>query len=79
MLMNNYAIKAALAATVFSLSAAVMAAPVNGYIKKDGTYVAPHQRSAPDEYKFNNNNSKSNGGTQSDEFNPPKEKSTKRK
>lgn len=27
---------------------------VNGYIKKDGTYVAPHVRSAPDSSSNNN-------------------------
>lgn len=27
---------------------------VNGYVKKDGTYVAPHQKSTPDK-KFENN------------------------
>lgn len=27
---------------------------VNGYVRKDGTYVPPHFRSSPDAYKFNN-------------------------
>jgi hypothetical protein len=27
---------------------------VNGYVKKDGTYVAPHNKSTPDK-KFENN------------------------
>jgi hypothetical protein len=27
---------------------------VNGYMKRDGTYVAPHMRSAPDNTRLNN-------------------------
>jgi hypothetical protein len=27
---------------------------VHGYTRKDGTYVAPHHRTSPDEYKWNN-------------------------
>lgn len=27
---------------------------VKGYTRKDGTYVAPHYRSNPDQYKWNN-------------------------
>ena len=27
---------------------------VNGYYRKDGTYVRPHYRSAPDSHKWNN-------------------------
>jgi len=50
------------------LVATASAGDVKGYIKKDGTYVAPHQRSNPDQYKFNNKNSESNGGNQKDEF-----------
>lgn len=33
---------------------------VRGYVRKDGTYVAPHVRSSPDSYKFNNYSSKGN-------------------
>lgn len=33
---------------------------VRGYIRKDGTYVAPHMRSSPDSYKFNNYSTKGN-------------------
>ena len=37
-------------------------APVhhNGYVKKDGTYVAPHYQTAPDSTKVNNWSSKPN-------------------
>lgn len=54
--------------TTIGLVATASAGDVKGYIKKDGTYVAPHQRSNPDQYKFNNKNSESNGGNQKDEF-----------
>lgn len=33
---------------------------VKGYTKKDGTYVAPHQRSSPDGSKLNNYSTKGN-------------------
>jgi hypothetical protein len=33
---------------------------VNGYTRKDGTYVAPHHRSSPDNSKLNNWNSQGN-------------------
>lgn len=43
-----------------------------GYVKKDGTYVQPHQKSDPDSKRYNNRGSRSNGGSQRDEFsNPP--------
>lgn len=43
-----------------------------GYIKRDGTYVAPHQKTNPDQHRFNNRGSKTNGGKQRDELsNPP--------
>lgn len=38
----------------FSLSALARDVYVQGYMRNDGTYVAPHTRSAPDEYKWNN-------------------------
>jgi hypothetical protein len=34
----------------------VEAAQVRGYVRKDGTYVAPHQRSNPDSNPYNNYN-----------------------
>jgi hypothetical protein len=33
---------------------------VHGYFKRDGTYVAPHYRSAPDGYFYNNWSTKGN-------------------
>lgn len=33
---------------------------VRGYYKKDGTYVAPHYRSSPNQYKYDNYSSKGN-------------------
>jgi hypothetical protein len=32
------------------------AAQVDGYFRKDGTYVAPHQRTTPDSNPYNNYN-----------------------
>ena len=33
---------------------------VNGYYRKDGTYVAPHYRTSPDAYKWNNYSAREN-------------------
>lgn len=41
---------------------------VNGYTKKDGTYVQGHMKSNPDSYRYNNVRSQSFGGSQRDEF-----------
>ena len=44
----------------------------NGYFKKDGTYVQGYQKSEPNEHRYDNRNSQSNGGSQRDEYsNPP--------
>lgn len=43
---------------------------VNGYMRKDGTYVQGHYRSSPDSYRYNNRGSQSWGGSQRDEFSP---------
>ncbi len=69
----------------FYLLTALLIAPIamagpkmaSGYIKKDGTYVAPHMKSSPDAYKFNNYSSKTMGGKKSDELHPPKTTPTK--
>ena len=51
----------ALAVAAISLPAAVSAQVyVQGYTKKDGTYVAPHYRSNPDSNPFNNYSTKGN-------------------
>jgi hypothetical protein len=33
---------------------------VNGYVKKNGTYVAPHFKTSADSYKFNNYSTQGN-------------------
>lgn len=48
-----------LALTVAS-SLAFADSRVNGYIKKDGTYVAPHYKSAPDSNPYNNYSTQGN-------------------
>lgn len=62
-----------LIATVLMLSsAAALADYQQGYYRKDGTYVQGHMKSEPDQYRYNNYGSQSNGGSQRDEFsNPP--------
>jgi hypothetical protein len=47
------AIASALVIALISLAAS-FAGSVNGYTRKDGTYVAPYERSAPDN-SYNNN------------------------
>ena len=39
---------------------AVIAKPAKGYIKKDGTYVQPHQKTAPNKTKDDNHSTKGN-------------------
>lgn len=41
---------------------------VNGYYRKDGTYVQGHAKSSPDEYRYNNKGSQTYGGSQRDEY-----------
>lgn len=59
---------------ISSLLIAICAAPasadkwVNGYTKKDGTYVQGHMKSSPDSYRYNNKGSQSYGGSQRDEY-----------
>jgi len=45
--------KALIAGAVLLLPLAIEAAQVRGYIRKDGTYVAPHQRSNPENNPYN--------------------------
>jgi hypothetical protein len=48
-------VKPILALVLLSLMASsAFAGQVRGYIKKDGTYVAPHHRSSPNSTKFDN-------------------------
>lgn len=51
---------------------------VNGYYRSNGTYVAPHYRSSPNQFKYDNYSSKGNTnpytgtlGTQRNEFSTP--------
>lgn len=51
---------------------------VNGYIRQDGTYVAPHYRSAPNNYRYDNYSSQGNVnpyngnvGTANSYYSPP--------
>ncbi len=44
---------------------------VDGYFKKDGTYVQGYLRSDSNENRYDNRNSRSNGGTQRDEYSAP--------
>jgi hypothetical protein len=41
---------------------------VKGYTRKDGTYVEGYTRSNADAYRYNNQNSVSNGGSRRDEY-----------
>lgn len=41
-------------ALVFAFSSFAQDVQVEGYYRQDGTYVAPHTRSAPDSYRWNN-------------------------
>jgi hypothetical protein len=41
-------------AALAALATAADAGSVNGYFRRDGTYVQPHFRSNPDGYCFNN-------------------------
>ena len=60
----------ALIVTLFAMSCPALAGDyVNGYTRRDGTYVQGHSKTSPDAYRFNNQNSRTNGGTQRDEFN----------
>lgn len=43
-----------LVALVAGFAASAKADQVRGYIKKDGTYVAPYQRTHPDGVPYNN-------------------------
>lgn len=44
---------------------------VDGYTRKDGTYVQGHYRASPNAYRYDNPSSRSMGGTRRDEFSNP--------
>lgn len=53
--------KSIIAIALIALSAQAVADEyVNGYVKKDGTYVAPHMRSSPNGQQWDNYNTKGN-------------------
>jgi hypothetical protein len=61
--MKIYKVIALVGVLTLAFSASVFASGkvhVKGYTKKDGTYVAPHSRTAPDKSKSNNWSSKGN-------------------
>lgn len=59
--MRNLAIAAAACLLVIAGTDAIAkSSSVKGYTKKDGTYVAPHHRSAPNGTKYDNYSSKGN-------------------
>jgi hypothetical protein len=50
-----------IAASVILLAASAFADQfVNGYVRRDGTYVQPHMRSSPDGNPFNNYSTRGN-------------------
>lgn len=61
--------KLVLTLTLFTLSGSIFAQSyINGYTRKDGTYVQGHMKSRPDENRYNNLGSQSYGGRQRDEY-----------
>lgn len=44
---------------------------VDGYTRKDGTYVQGHNRASSNSYRYDNPSSRSMGGTHRDEFSNP--------
>jgi hypothetical protein len=62
-----------IACSLFALAgvAAAQSHHVSGYTKKDGTYVAPHEASNPNPYRYDNRSSQTNGGTKRDEYSIP--------
>jgi hypothetical protein len=57
----------AVAVSMFSVSA-FAAEYVQGYFRKDGTYVQGHYKSSPNANRYDNLSSQSMGGSQRDEF-----------
>jgi hypothetical protein len=53
---------------VFGFNSALADKWLNGYMKKDGTYVQGHYRASSDSYRYNNPSSQSRGGGHRDEF-----------
>ena len=55
-------------AGILAAGAALADHHVQGYTRKDGTYVQGHTASDPDQNRYNNRSSESLGGTKRDEF-----------
>jgi hypothetical protein len=53
---------------IFDFNSALADKWVNGYTKKDGSFVQGHYRTSSDSYRYNNPSSQSRGGGQRDEF-----------
>ena len=68
-----------LALVLVAFSAVALAdQPVRGYLRRDGTYVQPHYRTEPNQYRHDNYSSQGNvnpytgrRGTQPNEFSSP--------
>ena len=61
--------KYALTVLIFLAPSAALADRwVNGYTKKDGTYVQGYQKTNSDNYRYNNYSSQTNGNSKRDEF-----------
>lgn len=58
----------ALAMFAFAGTALAQSHHVSGYTRADGTYVAPHEASNPNAYRYDNRSSQTNGGSQRDEY-----------
>lgn len=52
--------KYALGIVVFCLTGTALAAQVDGYVRRDGTYVAPHMRSNPNSTRMDNYSTQGN-------------------
>lgn len=66
--MKQFALMGFIVAAVLAGGTAFADQWVDGYTKRDGTYVQGHYRSKPDSYRYNNRGSESYGGSQRDEF-----------
>lgn len=68
----------AILAILFGITSTTYAGYTRGYYKRNGTYVAPHHKTNPDCYRYNNYSAKGNinpytlkKGTQAHEFTNP--------
>ena len=66
--MKNQILKTLLITVLGTSFSYAFAENVNGYTKKNGTYVQGYEKTSPDSYRYNNYGSQSNGGSQRDEY-----------